>query len=428
MASKFIVFYKQDDDKYNVIYSDDDKKVHLIEKLPKEYKQFFMLKSAGHTANPSGLRLFYNDFVKWNTELKKNDVWNFNYSYYYNHNVAVIQFFKKLSENIEIDDIDAVESGWMEKSYNSGLMNCVEGNYKDVRAYDFSFNYPNILGSNDFKFPIKKGVEITLKKIPDIISNIQYGFYRVKIQCDNSNFRKIFAFSKHNVYTYSYLRFAKKHQNTFNVKIELICDGQPNLYSYKPSSKVTGDKAFGRWLKKLNDLKELFSKNKLIKHLASTLWGNLSKKIIYHRTEQQVIDEKLLDNNEFDIMDEKINKKTGEHIYYELIKFSHLYATNYRLKPFLTAYSRNKIADVILQDIDNCVRVQTDGIIMLKPLKDVPYLLKIDEKYCGNIKIVHVNKIIKDEEIIICETDEDDNDINDDINEDIYDIDEDNNS
>jgi hypothetical protein len=406
MSSKFIVFYETDDEKYNVIYSNDDKEVHLIEKLPdtKDYKQFFMLKSAGHKSTPDGLRLFYNDFVRWNTELKKNDVWDFDYSYYYNHNVAVMEFFKLLSKKIELQDIDVVESRWMEQSYNSGLMTCVEGQYKDAYAYDFSFNYPNILGSNDFKFPVKTGVEIKLKKIPDIITNIQYGFYRVKIQCDNPNFRKIFAFSKHNVYTHSSLRFARKHQHTFNVKIELICDGQPNLYSYKPASMITGDEIFGRWLKKLNELKELFPKNKLIKHLASTLWGNLSKKIIYHRTERQVIDDKLLDNNEFDIIDEKVDRKSGEHIYYELIKFSHLYATNYRLKPFLTAYSRNKIGDVILQDVDNCVRVQTDGVIMLKPLKEIPYLLKVDDKYSGDIKIVNVNKIIKGEEIVISET------------------------
>ena len=30
--------------------------------------------------------------------------------------------------------------------------------------------------------------------------NLEHGFYKVKITCDNDDFRKLFTFLKHNVY------------------------------------------------------------------------------------------------------------------------------------------------------------------------------------------------------------------------------------
>ncbi len=71
-----------------------------------------------------------------------------------------------------------------------------------------------------------------IKKIPDRLSNIQSGYYRVKITCDNPEIRKVFVFSKHNVYTNTSLRYAIEQKERFGVKIELIIDDKPNRYTH----------------------------------------------------------------------------------------------------------------------------------------------------------------------------------------------------
>jgi hypothetical protein len=109
------------------------------------------------------------------------------------------------------------------------------------------------------------------------------------------------------------------------------------------------------------------------------------------KTKEDIIKEGLLDNNEYDIADEIVDRYTGEHIHYKLIKFSHRYATNYRLKPFITAYARNKIGKVVLNDVDGCVRVIVDGVIFKNELKTRPDDLKEDLKNTGNLVIGKVN-------------------------------------
>ena len=392
MPEKFIIYYIKGND-YIVIHSDDDKIIYQMDTLPSksEYNRFTILRSSGHLATLEGLRNFYNDFCKWNNQLLENKYWTFSYSSSFSHYGATLALFKNLKIDVDTDNIDNTECEWIEKCYNAGIIYSKEGTYENAYGYDFSFNYPTILASEDFKFPIKKGVEVFIKKIPDRLSNIQSGYYRVKITCDNPEFRKVFAFSKHNVYTNTSLRFAIEQKERFGVKIELIIDDKPNLYSYKSTAMITGHKIFNRWFLKLTQIKKAYPDNKLVKHLASSLWGSLSRKIYYHRTKEDIIKEGLLDNNEYDIADEIVDRYTGEHIHYKLIKFSHRYATNYRLKPFITAFARNKIGKVVLNDVDGCVRVIVDGVIFKNELKTRPDDLKEDLKNTGNLVIGKVN-------------------------------------
>jgi hypothetical protein len=61
------------------------------------------------------------------------------------------------------------------------------------------------------------------------------------------------------------------------------------------------------------------------------------------------------------------------------------------LKPFITAYARNKIGKVVLNDVDGCVRVIVDGVIFKNELKTRPDDLKEDLKNTGNLVIGKVN-------------------------------------
>ena len=77
--------------------------------------------------------------------------------------------------------------------------------------------------------------------------------------------------------------------------------------------------------------------------------------------------------------------------YYKLQCMSQPYKHNFRLKSFLTAYGRVKIADVALENIDGTIRIHTDGIVFNKNMKlDFPALIR-EEKSSGKIEWKGVN-------------------------------------
>jgi hypothetical protein len=75
------------------------------------------------------------------------------------------------------------------------------------------------------------------------------------------------------------------------------------------------------------------------------------------------------DSTDYKIIDH-IVKGDGSDDYYTIVKRDQPYSYHLRIKSFLTAAGRSKIADVVISDIDNCVRIQTDGILMKRPLSE----------------------------------------------------------
>ena len=72
------------------------------------------------------------------------------------------------------------------------------------------------------------------------------------------------------------------------------------------------------------------------------------------------------------------------------------YRHNIRLKSFLTAYGRVKIAEVALSNLDGMLRCHTDGIVFNKPMKDKFTGLIKEDKTTGKIywKAVNNYKVI----------------------------------
>ena len=67
------------------------------------------------------------------------------------------------------------------------------------------------------------------------------------------------------------------------------------------------------------------------------------------------------------------------------------YKYNIRLKSFLTAYGRIKIAQIALEDLDNVIRIHTDGIaFQCKKSFKIPLLL-VEQKTTGLIEYFNVN-------------------------------------
>eukprot|EP01038_Epipyxis_sp_PR26KG_P014303 gene14303-19184_t len=228
----------------------------------------------GYLPNDDDLVRFYNDFTDWCNETSSGKHYpRITYNNYYNHSTAVICVFKRLCKNYEkMPNFSFTEYQWYLLTNNGGLTYCIEEGIYESFGNDFSCFYPRILASENFFIPNCEGEEKILDKLPD---KLQFGIYKVKITCNDKNFHKIFAFSKENAYASLSLQDARKHQKEFNVNIELIQNGKPNCLVY--DKIIKGKEIFGIWFEKLYALKLKYPKNKLIKHLMSSLWANLNE-------------------------------------------------------------------------------------------------------------------------------------------------------
>ncbi len=83
---------------------------------------------------------------------------------------------------------------------------------------------------SDLLIPRNKGEEYKLQSLTD---KLRHGIYRVKITCENEEFRKIFMFSKNHTYLNITIDFVRKLKDKYDVEIELIKDDKPNALLYK---------------------------------------------------------------------------------------------------------------------------------------------------------------------------------------------------
>ena len=381
---KYLVYFKTLEDNHRCLYNDDH--FETLEYLPNnnEYHHYEVFK--GYDATDDGLTKFKSDMIRWNEELKNNDVLTIDYFKYFTHYSAVLMTFKRLCKGKYEDHepIDAIESKWIESTHNGGLTYCNSGIYNSY-GYDFSAFYPSLMGQYKFILPNKKGVEKYLTELPD---KIELGFYRVKITSEHKHATKLFAFSPDHVYNNISLTHAFELQDDFNFTIELIIDDKPNAYIYPPG--VRSSSIFGVWVDKLAKIKLKYPKNKLIKHLLSSLWGSLSQTNNIIKTWDEIQEEGLKigigSNFDYKIIDYKAEKD-----YYKLQCMAEPYRHNIRLKSFLTAYGRVKISEVAQTNLDGCIRIHTDGIVFNKPMKDKFIGLIKEDKTTGNINWKGVN-------------------------------------
>ena len=217
---------------------------------------------------------------------------------------------------------------------------------------------------------------------------MELGFYRVKITSSHKHATKLFAFSPGDVYNNISLSHAQELEEEYGFKIDLIIDDKPNAYIYPPG--VRSSSIFGVWVDKLSKIKMKYPKNKLIKHLLSSLWGTLSQSNNIIKTWDEIQEEglKIGMGNSFDY---KIIDYKAEKDYYKLQCMAEPYRHNIRLKSFLTAYGRVKIAEVAQTNLNSCIRIHTDGIVFNKPMKDKFIGLIKEDKTTGKINWKGVN-------------------------------------
>lgn len=382
----YLVYFQTMEKTHRCLF--DNGEIKTLLNLPpyEKYHSFELFK--GYEATDDGLVKFKSDFDIWCNELLNNEILDVEYTKYFNHRSAVELTFQRLCKGKyeHFDEIDKIESNWIEATHNGGLTYCNPGTHQSF-GYDFSSFYPRNMADYNFIFPTKKGKEAFITELPE---TLKLGFYRVKIFSNHKHATKLFSFSKNNVYTNISLKHAQELQDDFDFKIELIIDDKPNAYLYDKGIK--GHSVFSTWLNKLLLIKKKYPKNKLIKHLLSSLWGSLTRSNNITKTYEDIQAEKLKicisDKADYKIIDYVL---TNEQEFYKLQSMTKPYRTNFRLKSFLTAFGRVKIARVAEEDLDSVIRVHTDGIAFNKEMSLCFDHIIPEDKTTGLIKWNNVN-------------------------------------
>ena len=387
--NKYLVFFKTIDEENRCLFNDDH--YETIRTFPDSTDCHRYEVFKGFEPTDEGLMNFRSSLIKWNEELKHNGILKIDWFKYYTNFSAVELTFKRLAKGKyeNHDPIDKTESKWIESTHNGGLTYCNVGIH-DSHGYDYQSFYPSLMGQYKFILPNKKGAEIHLTEIPEDIS---LGFYRVKITSSHKHATKLFAFSKDHVYNNISLDHAIELKEEFDFNIELIIDDEPNAYIYPKGIRASS--VFGKWFDTLMMIKAKFPKNKLIKHLMSSLWGSLSRGNNIMKTwaeiEQEGLNVGIGNDVDYKIVD-YISTSTQE--YYKLTCMHQPYKHNFRLKSFLTSYGRVKIAEVIMKDVDAVIRCHTDGVVFNKEMKLDFHRLIVEDKSTGLINWKGVNNYI----------------------------------
>lgn len=358
-----------------------------MDRVPNDGNYFYLPSKLGYEANDEDLKRFGID-MKTSADVLVNDpifassknpfhylkefVTKDGFKVYRSHNRNVEKFFnmfapKEIIESFE--DYSLTEVSYYEDCYNAALQFCQPGTYQSY-GYDFSNQYAGNLASKHFEFPMQNGEEKYLKKLPSK-DKIQFGIYRVMITSSDPNIRKVFSFSKNHTYTHTDVIHAMNLKDMgFEMSIELRTDLDNNCLIYTKDKLVDGDKVFGKWYKTIIELKKKYPKNMLLKFLSSSLWGHLCS------SNDKTVDDKDIDNYNMDWEDgddvdwiilDKHSKNDGS-FYYKVRNKHKPYKTNFRLKPFITAFCRMKIATTALMDLDNVIRIHTDNVTLKEPL------------------------------------------------------------
>ena len=420
----FVVYYKNIYNEY-ITYNYYDKTYKTLDRLPKNINNYYMFDKYGmskkETENMTNeeitmelnnrLLLFSSDLINWSNELKNCICLMAEFDYlkaytrkdgtkYYRNNYELIFLFfinygsrMDLYNKINANKISHMEYLWFESCFNSGLTYLQKKDeIYSCYGYDFSLNYPNLMSSKDFKFPIQEGTELILDTLP---KKLKYGIYKIKFDLSTipKNFNIVMKMVDSNSYTHYDLNFIRK---TFpDVKFELIQNNKPNCLIYNDDDLISGSELFYPWFCRIYDLRRGLPKNYLVKHLASKLWGVLIEGRVEYMTEEQF--ENDIDNEDNVIVDIKV-KKNGSLIY-KIAKKGNFYKKNIRIKPFLPSFARINCANLALANIEHVVRIQTDSVIFDEPLsKSILSKYKLllpEDKTTGEIYFKNVNSYHK---------------------------------
>ena len=151
-------------------------------------------------------------------------------------------------------------------------------------------------------------------------------------------------------------------------------------------------------MKNYKIFKDNLPKNKIVKHLASSLWGSLTSYKRDYINKQQLIDRQHEIGKKTDITKPYYIEKYENEYKIVIINKNDIFKNPLaRLKSFLTAFGRNCIRKLIIDNklYNNIIKIQVDSVILDKPydfLENV-YNPILEEKSTGSLYFVSLNEI-----------------------------------
>lgn len=265
--------------------------------------------------------------------------------------------------------------------------------------YDFKSYIPSIMTDVKFLIPIQPPTENTFKKIrqaewenPDGIRYLKYGFYRCSVTLTGNEMKdRYFRIQPNNWYTSIDIKLARM----LGIQMTLIDDGNMNVLLYDRKKCTDGLTAFCNFVQYMYKLKQ---KNVTgAKDILNCLWGYLSQvktKVLTNPSDEKM--NQIIDNN-------TILKEWTEGQTVKVRAISENQNPWLRMKNFLLAESRYRLACAIFKHNEHIKQAHTDGFISSKKLDivtgknigDIAY-----EGYSPKIIIEGVNNIQGKEDLI----------------------------
>ncbi len=321
----------------------------------------------------------YDDYIQIANELK--NITNGKINMYKTGSYAntALKLFIDLNPDIIPEPIKQYESIYINNASVGAIMYSVPYN-GEAYMYDVVSMYPSILRSEFFMVPIKKGEFMKLTTFGDYI---KHGIYR----CNIKGTHPLFRTNNKNLYTHIDLGMAK----LYGLGIELIDDSEVNALIYKQETLVKASWLFGKYIDMVFPLKKQGIKS--AKNILNVLWGRLCQinelEHVIDMNDKQVFE--LYDNSALtSIIPIDDNERLVKYV-----NVNRSFDTPFaRMKPFLLAKAREKLGKLIHKDIDNIVRIHTDGFISKCKL-DIPIGDNIGdlkfEGYTDNCTVVNCN-------------------------------------
>lgn len=330
----------------------------------------------------------YDDFIKKADKLKEITGGKINLYKSGNIQRAAYNLFCEFNPCLQAEEIEVNEVEILENATKGPLVFHKEYEGK-AWLYDFISHYSSIMKSTTLKFPIKKGEFQCLKRKNFV--NFRYGMYHCIIKKQNNSKDKLIKFNPTNWYTHIDLTVAK--ENGFEIE-PIKQKNKYNALIYSQDKLISGKMMFGKYVDFLFPLKQ--QGYDIIKDPLNILWGFLCKKNTL-KLFLDINDKKELKIHKEKDIDEIIPLNNDLRII-KVCDYNDYYETPFaRLKPFLLAKGRQKLARMIAPHMESILRVHTDGFYSDKEL-NVPLGKNIGdlklEKICDNIKILKNGKII----------------------------------
>lgn len=352
------------------------------------------------------LREFKTNLEVWASELKNNNILDIDFFKYNCTNVAIKSTFHRLfynykQFNLEENKISTLEYKFIQACNNSALYYCEKGKPTyDAYGYDFSSKYPSKLSEEEMEIPIKTGKGYYRRSVP---KKFKMGYYKVVLKSSNKYVNMLFNFSRQNVYFYKTIEYYKYLCAEFETVEDIQMDDNLldgcNVFLYNKDDIHTGDTVFKNWFTQLKRLKDQFPKNKLIKHLSSSLWGQLCAYQKIHKTAVEIEDDEIVIGSgecEFTLLEKEL---CDDDEYYVLLDNSKPFRSNLaRIKPMLTSLCVIDIGKVaIAKGVEEVIRINTDCVVFKSPFDRYSEFAGLlpEEKSTGRIQFMNVMRLNK---------------------------------